>query len=67
LNHPVTVIGFDAGIGWDATTGAGSPISSSLVDDLIKNVSPGDGKSAIATTKPKPHPKPIVPGSMDPH
>jgi subtilase family serine protease len=66
-NHPVTVIGFDAGIGWDATTGAGSPISSSLVDDLIKYVSPGDGKSAIATTKPKPHPKPIVPGSMDPH
>ena len=67
LNHPVTVIGFDAGIGWDATTGTGSPISSSLVDDLIKNVSPGDGTSAIATTKPKPHPKPIVPGSMDPH
>jgi subtilase family serine protease len=67
LNHPVTVIGFDAGIGWDATTGTGSPISSSLVDDLIKYVSPGDGKSAIATTKPKPHPKPIIPGSMDPH
>jgi subtilase family serine protease len=65
--NPVTVIGFDAGIGWDATTGTGSPIASSLVDDLIKNVSPGDGTSAIATTKPKPHPKPIVPGSMDPH
>jgi subtilase family serine protease len=67
LNHPVTVIGFDAGIGWDATTGTGSPISSSLVDNLIKYVSPGDGVAAIATTKPKPHPKPIVPGSMDPH
>jgi subtilase family serine protease len=66
-NHPVTVIGFDAGIGWDATTGTGSPISSSLVDDLIKYVSPGDGTSVIATTKPKPHPKPIIPGSMDPH
>jgi subtilase family serine protease len=66
-NKPVTVIGFDAGIGWDATTGTGSPISSSLVDNLIKYVSPGDGQSAIATTKPKPHPKPIVPGSMDPH
>jgi hypothetical protein len=67
LNHPVTVIGFDAGIGWDATTGTGSPISSSLVDNLINNVSPGDGTAAIATTKPKPHPKPIVPGHMDPH
>ncbi len=67
LNHPVTVIGFDAGIGWDATTGTGSPISSNLVDDLIKYVAPGDGTSVIATTKPKPHPKPIVPGSMDPH
>jgi subtilase family serine protease len=67
FGHPVTVIGFDAGNGWDATTGTGSPISSSLVDNLIKYVSPGDGKSAIATTKPKPHPKPIIPGSMDPH
>jgi subtilase family serine protease len=67
LNHPVTVIGFDAGTGWDATTGTGSPISTSLVDNLIKYVSPGDGTSVIATTKPKPHPKPIVPGSMDPH
>jgi subtilase family serine protease len=66
-NNPVTVIGFDAGIGWDATTGTGSPISSSLVDNLINNVSPGDGTAAIATTKPKPHPKPIVPGHMDPH
>jgi subtilase family serine protease len=65
--NPVTVIGFDAGIGWDPTTGAGSPISSSLVDNLIKYVSPGDGTAAVATTKPKPHPKPIVPGHMDPH
>ncbi|HWZ71074.1 MAG TPA: S53 family peptidase [Casimicrobiaceae bacterium] len=66
-NKLVTVIGFDAGIGWDATTGSGSPISSSLVDNLIKYVSPGDGTAAVATTKPKPHPKPIIPGSMDPH
>ncbi len=66
-NNPVTVIGFDAGTGWDATTGTGTPIASSLVDSLIQNVSPGDGQSAISTTKPKPHPKPIVPGSKDPH
>jgi hypothetical protein len=34
-NNPVTVIGFDAAVGWDATTGTGSPIASSLVDYLI--------------------------------
>ena len=67
MGNPVIVIGFNAGAGWDATTGIGTPIGTSLVDYLIRYVSPGDGKSAIATTKPKPHPKPIVPGSMDPH
>jgi hypothetical protein len=39
----------------------------SLVDNLIKYTSPGDGVAAVATTKPKPHPKPIVPGHMNPH
>jgi subtilase family serine protease len=63
----VTVIGFAAGIGWDATTGFGTPISASLVDYLVATVLPDDGTSTIATTKPKPHPKPIVPGRMDPH
>lgn len=71
-NNPVVVLGFNAGIGWDPTTGTGSPIASApngagLVDYLIKYVSPGDGVAAIATTKPKPHPKPIVPGHMEPH
>ena len=65
--NPVIVFGFNAGIGWDPTTGTGSPIAPSLVDNLIKYVSPGDGVSAVATTKPKPNPKPIVPGHMDPH
>jgi subtilase family serine protease len=63
----VIVIGFNAGIGWDATTGTGSPIALGLVDYLIRYVSPGDGVAAIATSKPKPHPKPIIPGNMDPH
>jgi subtilase family serine protease len=66
-NNPVNVVGFAAGDGWDATTGFGSPINTSLVDNLIGYVSPGDGQSAVSTTKPKSHPKPIVPGSMDPH
>jgi len=66
-NNLVTITGFNAGPGWDPTTGFGSPIDTSLVDYLIRYVSPGDGQAAISTTKPKPHPKPIVPGSMDPH
>jgi len=65
--NPVIVLGFNAGSGWDATTGTGSPIGSGLVDYLIRYVSPGDGVSAVATTKPKPNAKPIVPGHMDPH
>jgi subtilase family serine protease len=63
-NNPVTVIGFSAGIGWDATTGFGSPIGSSVVDHLIANVTTGDGRAAIATMHP--HPRPIVPGHMKP-
>jgi len=34
-NNEVDVTGFAAGIGWDATTGFGSPIDTSLVDYLI--------------------------------
>jgi subtilase family serine protease len=64
LNNPVNVLGFSAGSGWDPTTGFGSPASSSMVEYLIRYVSPGDGVSAIATTKPKAHGKPTVPGSM---
>ena len=66
-DDPVIVIGYEAGPGWDPTTGVGSPIGPGLIDNLIKYVSPGDGTAAIATTKPKPHPKPIVPGAMAPH
>jgi subtilase family serine protease len=66
-DNPVNIVGFAAGTGWDATTGFGTPIAPSLVDSLIRYVSPGDGQAAISTTKPKPHPKPIVPGTMDPH
>jgi subtilase family serine protease len=63
-NNLVIVTGFSAGIGWDATTGFGSPISTSVVDALIAGVSPGDARSAIAMTHP--HPRPIVPGHMKP-
>ena len=66
-DNPVDITGFAASVGWDATTGFGSPIDTSLVDYLIRYVSPGDGVAAVATTKPKPHPKPIVPGAVEPH
>lgn len=66
-NNPVTVIGFAAGKGWDATTGNGTPIATSLVDYLIGSVSGGDGDNMTATTDPKPHQKPEHPGGKDPH
>jgi subtilase family serine protease len=66
-NNPVTVIGFNAGMDWDATTGNGSPMAPGLVDYLNKYTSPGDGKSAVSNTKPKSHPKPVVPGHMGSH
>ena len=63
----VPVDGFEAGTAWDATTGIGSPKSDSLVSRLIRFVSPGDAVAAVATSKPKPHAKPPVPGAMTPH
>jgi hypothetical protein len=51
-----------------ATTGHGTPFSRmSLVDYLNMYVSPGDAVAVLANTKPKPHPKPIIRGSVDPH
>jgi len=60
------VMGFNAGPGWDATTGLGSPMTDQLVNYLIQFVSPGDGTSAIvqsAHTKGKPS----EPGQKKPH
>jgi hypothetical protein len=59
----VSVTGFSAGTNWDATTGLGSPIGSSVVDYLIANVTPSDEQAAMATSKPKP----IVRGHMKPN
>ena len=64
-NNPVLITGFSAGTGWDATTGFGSPIGTTVVDALIHGVSPGDARSAIATTNA--HRNPTVPGHMKPH
>jgi len=66
-NNPVTVLGFNAGPGWDATTGLGSPTTDQLVSYLIQFVSPGDGTAAIAGSKPHPQGNPSAPGHMKPH
>jgi subtilase family serine protease len=66
-NNLVTVEGFIAGPGWDATTGLGSPRAAGLVDYLIQLVSAGDGAAAIADSEPHGHGKPSNPGHAKPH
>ncbi len=66
-NSIAGVTGFDAGPGWDAVTGLGSPMAESLVDYLLRFVSAGDGTAAIAGSKPHPTGKPSAPGHLTPH
>jgi subtilase family serine protease len=61
------VTGFNAGPGWDATTGLGSPSANNLVSDLKQFVSAGDGTAAIAGSKPHAQRNPSAPGQMKPH
>jgi subtilase family serine protease len=63
----VAVQGFNAGLGWDATTGLGSPTTDQLVNYLLQFVSPGDGVAAVAESKPHPQGKPPVRGHVQPH
>lgn len=66
-NSAPGVQGFNAGTGWDPTTGLGSPSTDQLVDYLIQFTSAGDGVAAIAGSKPHAHGKPSAPGHMKPH
>ena len=66
-NDPVAVAGYDAGPGWDATTGFGSPEPASVVESLVHHVSAGDGTAAIAGSMPKPAGTSSVPGQVRPH
>jgi subtilase family serine protease len=66
-NSAFGVPGFNAGPGWDAATGLGSPVADQLVNYLILFVSPGDGTSAVAGSKPHPGGKQPPPGQMKPH
>jgi len=54
-NNPVVIQGFEAGKGWDATTGLGSPTANKLVPALIKLVKLDDGRDA--NNEPGPHPR----------
>jgi subtilase family serine protease len=60
------VTGFNAGTGWDPTTGLGSPTTDQLVTYLMQFVSPGDGTSAIAQSAHTTG-NPSAPGQQKPH
>ncbi len=64
-NNLVTIQGFDAGPGWDATTGLGSPTADQLVPSLIKIVKNGDGNDGMFG--PNPHGNPHSGGRMHEH
>jgi subtilase family serine protease len=67
VGNPVNIIGFNAGTGWDAATGVGSPKTPGIVDQLLHYVSPGDATAVLANTKPKPNEKAVGPSSVKPH
>jgi subtilase family serine protease len=50
--NPVNIAGYSAGIGWDATTGLGSPNGITFVDNLIRFTSPLDGFIGIIESGP---------------
>ena len=61
------VQGFNAGPGWDAPTGLGSPTTDQIAYYLAQFVSAGDGTAAVAGSKPHPTGKPSAPGHVRPH
>lgn len=60
-------MGFDAGPGWDPTTGLGSPKADEAVNYLIQFVSPGDATAALAASEQHGHGNPSRPGHQKPH
>ena len=68
VTYPVDITGFEAGSGWDATTGLGSPRASKLVLNLIKLVKPEDGLNVIQSSVPNLKGRSSsVPGHVQPH
>jgi len=66
-NNAFGVAGFNAGPGWDPTTGLGSPTTDQLVNSLIQFVSPFDGIVEIAESLLQTHGNPLGPGHMKSH
>jgi subtilase family serine protease len=64
--NAVFIEGYNAAVGWDPTTGFGTPIGAPMIEYLIKKVSPGDGESAIATTTSHADQTPKRPARMKP-
>lgn len=65
-NNPVDITGYNAGTGWDAFTGLGSPKTGSIVSQLPLFWSAGQGNAAIAGSMS--HPKGTSgPGHVTPH
>jgi subtilase family serine protease len=50
-NNPVSIDGFNAGTGWDAVTGLGSPKAGALLSELSSVWSSGQGTAAINNSK----------------
>lgn len=50
--NALNIAGYSAGIGWDATTGLGSPNGITFVDNLIRFTSPLDGFIGIVESGP---------------
>jgi hypothetical protein len=51
-NSIPTIQGFNAGKGWDATTGMGSPKADQLINFLIKYTKANDGALAVQNSAP---------------
>jgi len=65
--NPVDITGYNAGTGWDAVTGLGSPKSGSIVTQLPLFWSAGQGNAAIAGSMAHPKGNPSTPEHMNSH
>jgi hypothetical protein len=54
-NNAIDITGYDAGAGWDAVTGLGSPKAGSFLTQLSKVWSIGQGAAAINQSKAHPN------------
>ena len=66
-NSFLGIAGFNAGPGWDAATGLGSPTADQLVNHLVEFVKPTDGPAAVAESTPHPNGNPSGHRQMSPH